>query len=174
MATPYDIGAGEVSPTGGLQPGLVYEIDPADYLLFLCYYGYNTTDIKLISGQLKPGFSCPENSSTDMISNINYPSIAVSKNATEFSVTVTRTVTNVGSDEETTYTVTVDAPKGLKVTVVPDALKFTGSTNRLIYQVTFLYSSPSFKEGAFGTITWTNGKHKVRTPFVVSSNLRGP
>lgn len=174
VATPYDIGAGEVSPTGGLQPGLAYEIEPADYLLFLCYYGYNITDIKLISGQLPLGFSCPMNSSTDMISDINYPSIAVSKNVTKASVTVRRTVTNVDSDEETTYTVTVDAPKGLEVTVVPDALKFTRSTKRLSYQVTFLYSSPSVKDDVFGAITWKNGKHKVRSPFVVSSDLPGP
>ncbi|XVF35926.1 hypothetical protein REPUB_Repub19eG0013900 [Reevesia pubescens] len=38
-ATPYDFGAGEVSTTGPLQPGLVYETTTIDYLNFLCYHG---------------------------------------------------------------------------------------------------------------------------------------
>ncbi|KAK8601352.1 hypothetical protein V6N12_051189 [Hibiscus sabdariffa] len=38
-ATPYDFGAGEVSPTGPLEPGLVYETTDVDYLNFLCYHG---------------------------------------------------------------------------------------------------------------------------------------
>ncbi|KAH9625467.1 hypothetical protein KSS87_008130 [Heliosperma pusillum] len=162
-ATPYDYGSGEVSPTGGLTPGLVYELEPTDYLDFLCYYGYNLSTIKLISAQLPDRFSCPSNSSQDMISNINYPSIAVSKNAG----TVKRTVTNVDSEEETNYTVIVDAPKGLEVTVLPKELKFTASIKKLSYQITF---TASYAKGdLFGAITWTNNKYNVRSPFVITS-----
>lgn len=171
VATPYDHGAGEVSPTGGLQPGLVYDTDPADYLQFLCYIGYDVSTIKLVAGELPAGFSCAKNSSKDMIWNLNHPSIAVSKNVAAAPVTVTRTVTNVdSSDAETTYTVNVDAPKGLEVNVVPSSLKFTASTGKLSYQVTFSSSSTSSVKGdVFGAITWTNKKHQVRSPFVVSS-----
>ena len=35
-ATPYDFGAGELSITEPLQPGLVYETTAIDYLNFLC------------------------------------------------------------------------------------------------------------------------------------------
>ncbi|KAK9748542.1 hypothetical protein RND81_02G065400 [Saponaria officinalis] len=161
--TAYDYGAGEVSPTGGLQPGLVYELDPSDYLLFLCYYGYNLSTIKLISSQFPDGFSCPSNSTKDMISNLNYPSIALSK----MNVTVNRTVTNVDTDAETTYSVIVNAPKGLDVNVTPNELVFTKDVKKLSYQVTFS-SSSSLKGDLFGAITWTNKKYNVRSPFVVS------
>ncbi|KAL9244054.1 hypothetical protein vseg_017867 [Gypsophila vaccaria] len=161
--TAYDYGSGEVSPTGGLQPGLIYELDSSDYLQFLCYYGYNLSTIKLISAQLPDGFSCPNNATKDMISNLNYPSIAVSK----INVTVTRTVTNVDSDAETTYTAFVDGPKGLEVNVTPNELVFTKDIKKLSYQVTFS-SSSSLNGDLFGAITWTNKKYSVRSPFVVS------
>ncbi|XP_021756587.1 CO(2)-response secreted protease-like [Chenopodium quinoa] len=166
-ATPYDYGAGEVSPTGGIQPGLVYDIDPADYLQFLCYYGYDISAIKLIAAELPSGFACPKNSSKDMISNMNYPSIAISMNATTEPVTVKRTVTNVDTDEATTYTVTIDKPAGLEVNVSPNELKFTANAKKLNYEVTFSPSS-SAKGDLFGAITWTNKKYKVRSPFVVN------
>ncbi|XP_010692513.2 CO(2)-response secreted protease [Beta vulgaris subsp. vulgaris] len=167
VATPYDFGAGEVSPTGGLQPGLVYDIEPSEYLQFLCYYGYNITTIKLIAAQIPSGFSCPSNSSTNMISNINYPSIAVSMNGTTAPITVKRTVTNVDADEETIYTVTVDKPSEVEVTVSPSELKFTVDTKKLDYQVTFSASSSSAKRDLFGAITWKSKKYKVRSPIVV-------
>lgn len=174
VATPYDYGAGEVSPTGGIQPGLVYDTDPSDYLNFLCYIGYDLPTIKLISPNLPGTFSCPKNTTNDMVSNINYPSIAVSNYVATSPVTVKRTVTNVdSSDEETSYTVTVDSPKGFEVNVEPKALNFTAGIKKLSYQVTFSSSSSStssVKGDVFGAITWVNKKHRVRSPFVVSSN----
>ncbi|KAL2895383.1 CO(2)-response secreted protease [Bienertia sinuspersici] len=168
-ATPYDFGAGQVSPNGGLQPGLVYDIDPTDYLQFLCYYGYDETKIKLIAGKLPSGFACPKNSSTAMISNINYPSIAITMNATTGPVTVQRTVTNVDANQKTTvYTVTVEKPTGMEVTVTPNELRFTADASKLNYQVKFSASSDE-KRDLFGAITWTNKSYKVRSPFVVSS-----
>lgn len=170
-ATPYDYGAGEVSPSGALQPGLVYETETADYLQFLCNYGYDISTIKLISPTLPDGFTCPKTANADLISNMNYPSIAVSKFSGNESKKVSRTVTNVGSDAETQYTVSVSTSSGVEVKVIPDTLKFTKDTKKLSYQVIFSSNGSSKAKGAvFGSITWTNGKHKVRSPFVVSSN----
>ncbi|XP_057975466.1 CO(2)-response secreted protease-like [Malania oleifera] len=169
-ATPFDYGAGEISPLGSLQPGLVYETDKIDYLLFLCYYGYDLSKIKLISPTLPDGFACPKNSTSDLISNINYPSITISKFDGKGSKVVTRTVTNVGASDETIYTASIDAPSGMNVKVVPNKLQFMKNTNKLSYQVTFsLSKSAAFKGDAFGSITWTNGKYIVRSPFVVSN-----
>ncbi|KAG9442718.1 hypothetical protein H6P81_018572 [Aristolochia fimbriata] len=167
-ATPYDYGAGEVSPSGSMQPGLVYETEKEDYLLFLCNYGYELSTIKLISS-LPDEFQCPKNSSKDMISNLNYPSIAVSKFDGKSSKQVNRTVTNVGADEETTYVANIQSPQGLDVKVIPDKLQFTKNTMKLSYQVVFS-SKSSVKDDLFGSIIWSNGKYKVRTPFVVTSN----
>ncbi|XP_057516100.1 CO(2)-response secreted protease [Amaranthus tricolor] len=167
-ATAYDIGAGEVSPTGGLQPGLIYEINTTDYLYFLCYYGYNLSTIKLIATEIPSGFSCPEISSIDMISNINYPSIAVTMNASATTMTVKRTVTNVGSNAEIVYTAVVDKPAGIEVDVSPRELKFTSDSKILDYKVTFSTFSTTGKGDLFGAITWTNKEYQVRSPFVVA------
>lgn len=167
IATAYDYGAGEISTTGPLQPGLVYETTTVDYLNFLCYYGYDTSTIKVISATLPEGFTCPKESSSDLISNINYPSIAVFNLPANQIRNVSRTLTNVGGDGDTSYTAVLSVPYGLEVAVGPKELKFTKNGQKLSYQVYF--KAFSTLEDVFGAITWTNGKFKVRTPFVVSS-----
>lgn len=166
-ATPYDLGAGEISTTGSLQPGLVYETETLEYLQFLCNIGFDIKKIKLISSSVPDHFTCALNSSINLISNMNYPSIAVS-NITEKEIKkVVRTVTNVGQDESV-YTASVVAPTGLEIQVSPNKLQFTKSNKKLSYEVTFKRTSPSTGGDIFGSITWTNGMYKVRSPFVVS------
>ncbi|CAN6165893.1 unnamed protein product [Urochloa humidicola] len=172
-ATPYDRGAGQVHPPAALDPGLVYDAGEDDYLGFLCNYGYNAAKIKLIT-LLPGGFACAANASAALISDLNYPSIAVSglgNGKGGGSRTVIRAVTNVGAAEEVTYTATVDAPAGLEVKVTPSKLVFTKDVKRLAFQVSFSGGSDAAKKkGAlFGSITWSDGKHLVRSPFVVTS-----
>lgn len=167
LATPYEYGAGEVSTSKAAQPGLVYENENFDYLFFLCNFGYNLSTIKLIAANIPDGFSCPENSNEDLISNMNYPSIAIT--GLSGSKTVTRTVTNVGG-VETVYGATVDAPDGVNVKVVPDKLQFTKDKTKQTYQVTFTPVGSSSMGDMFGSITWSNGNYDVRSPFVVSGN----
>lgn len=170
IATPYDYGAGEVTTSGPLQPGLVYETSTIDYLNYLCYSGRSTSAIIDIVKTVPDGFACPKDSNSDYISNINYPSIAISKFNGKESKNVSRTVTNVAGDGEGVYTVSVDAPSGVNVKVIPDKLQFTKNNEKLSYQVIFSSSSATqLKEDVFGSITWTNGKYKVRSPFVLSS-----
>ncbi|KAL4579000.1 hypothetical protein LXL04_015135 [Taraxacum kok-saghyz] len=164
IATPYDFGAGQVA-SSPLQPGLIYETEIVDYLHFLCNIGYNLYKIKRISSTLPPKFSCPNNSSVNSVSNLNYPSIAVSR-FTEKERRVTRTVTNIDG-EATTYTVSVEAPKGLKVEVRPSTLEFTERNKKQTYEVIFK-SSGKLERDNFGAITWSNGKYRVRSPFVVT------
>nr|XP_043633866.1 CO(2)-response secreted protease [Erigeron canadensis] len=165
IATPYDFGAGEVT-SDPLQPGLVYETEIIEYLHYLCNVGYNVDTIKRISSTVPSDFTCPSNSNKNLISNMNYPSIAISKfNGKERKVS--RKVTNV-DNEDTTYTASVEAPNGLEVKVVPHKLKFTESENEITYQVIFK-SDSKLSGDNFGAITWSNGKYRVRSPFVVSS-----
>lgn len=170
-ATPYDFGSGQVSLSGPLQPGLVYDIEITDYLQYLCNSGYNTSQIKLISSNLPAHFSCSSNSSEEQMSNLNYPSIAVSFFNDHKSIKVKRTVTNVGK-EDSLYTVSVETPKdaGLEAHVTPKKLQFTKNIRRLSYQVTFKHdNSREFINGnVFGSITWTGGKYKVRIPYAVT------
>ena len=162
-ATPYDYGAGQVHPTGALDPGLVFDAGEDDYLRFLCNYGYDASKIKLIAASLPGGFSCAANASTGLISELNYPSIAVSRlgKAAGGGRTVTRAVTNVGA-EEATYTVAASAPAGLDVKVTPSKLEFTKGVKTLAFQVSFSGGKDAVaaNKGAMsGSITWSDGKH---------------
>lgn len=168
VATPYDYGGGQVNPNGALDPGLVYDLEADDYLQFLCNYGYDSSQIKLITTP-PSGFSCAGNASKDLISDLNYPSIAVTGLGRAGSRTVTRAVTNVGAQAEASYTVSVSVPDGLDVKVVPSKLQFTKSVKKLPFQVTFSGMNMAAKGALSGSITWSDGKHTVHSPFVVSS-----
>ncbi|KAB5557710.1 hypothetical protein DKX38_008619 [Salix brachista] len=166
IATAYDYGAGEISTNRASQPGLVYETTAIDYLNFLCYHGYNKSTIKVISKKVPAGFACPKESKADLISNINYPSIAVYKLTGKHSRSITRTLTNVAGGGNTTYSVTIEAPTGLTVTVSPTRLQFTKNGQRLSYHIIFTPTVSSLQKDMFGSITWANKKFNVRAPFV--------
>ncbi|PRQ27262.1 putative tripeptidyl-peptidase II [Rosa chinensis] len=168
IATPYDYGAGEVTVTGPLHPGLVYETDTVDYLNYLCYYGFDTSKLKTIARTAPIGFACSKDSKADYISNINYPSIAISKFNGKESRNISRKVTNVAGDGEVVFTAIVDTPSGLSVKVIPDKLHFSKNNQKLSYQMVFSSTTSVPKEDMFGSLTWSNGKYKVRSPFVVS------
>nr|XP_015887199.2 CO(2)-response secreted protease-like isoform X1 [Ziziphus jujuba var. spinosa] len=168
IATPHDYGAGEVTTQGPLQPGLVYETSTIDYLYFLCYSRYELSDIKKLSNTIPSNFTCPKEWSDDAISNINYPSIAISNFDGKQSKNVTRTVTNVSGDEKAVFMATMDAPSGLDVKVIPDKLAFTKNNQKLSYQVVFSSAVSPINSHVYGSITWTNGKFSARSPFVVS------
>ncbi|GFP88844.1 co(2)-response secreted protease [Phtheirospermum japonicum] len=165
IATPYDIGSGEINLFDPLWPGLVYETKTTDYVQFLCNMGYDASMIKLISSTVSNNFSCPTNSSSHSISDMNYPSVAVSGLKSNETRTVKRTVTNVG-EVYSTYTATVEAPAGLQVQVVPNKLQFTKKVKTRTFQVTFKFTTANSSGDLFGSFTWCNGKYKVRSPFV--------
>ncbi|KAG7597683.1 Peptidase S8/S53 domain superfamily [Arabidopsis suecica] len=167
-ATPYDSGAGELSSTASMQPGLVYETTEIDYLNFLCYYGYNVTTIKAMAKAFPENFTCPADSNLDLISTINYPSIGISGFKGNGSKTVARTLTNVGGDGVAVYTVSLETPPGFNIQVTPEKLQFTKDGEKLTYQV-IVSATASLKQDVFGALTWSNAKYKVRSPIVISS-----
>ncbi|KAF8403567.1 hypothetical protein HHK36_011671 [Tetracentron sinense] len=164
FASPHEMGAGQICPLKALNPGLVYETTTKDYLHFLCYYGYKEKLIRSMSGT---NFSCPTTSFEDLISNLNYPSISISKlDRKRGSQTITRTVTNVGS-KNSTYIATVQAPIGLVAKVSPNKLIFTDNLRTASFKV-FFSSDGSTMGYKFGAVTWSDGLHFVRTVFVVN------
>ncbi|GLJ13773.1 hypothetical protein SUGI_0219910, partial [Cryptomeria japonica] len=96
-ADPFDFGAGHVNPKQAMNPGLVYDAGPTDYIMFLCSLGYTQKQIRTIVSSSKLNTSCPEKSSA---SGLNYPSITVSN--LESTPTIKRTVTNVSPDDNLT------------------------------------------------------------------------
>jgi len=162
-ASPLDMGSGEVSPARALNPGLIYDTTVEDYLLFLCNAGFNTSQITAVLGN--QNFSCPSDAKDDHISDMNYPTIAIA--ALQSARTIKRTLTNIGSASGSVYKVTIDAPEGFDVKVSPNQLVFSRISEQVTYSVTFTPSNTTSKRYTFGAITWADGTHSVRTPFVV-------
>lgn len=163
-ASPFDMGAGELSPMRALNPGLVYDTTIDDYLLFLCNLGFKASQISSVSGN--KGFSCSSDSKDELISDMNYPSIAIS--GLNSARSVKRTLTNIGSASGSVYKLTVDSPQGLDVQVSPSELAFSGTSDKISFSVLFTASATARKGYAFGSINWADGTHNVRTPFAVN------
>ncbi|CDP06138.1 unnamed protein product [Coffea canephora] len=142
--TPFAYGAGLIRPSRAMDPGLVYDLTDQDYFTFL--------------------FTCPP---PIKLYNFNYPAIAV-HNFND-SVTVTRTVKNVGSSPAT-YTVHVRNPAGLSVDVQPKTLAFATIGEQKSFNVTITATKAgAAREYVFGSFTWLDGKHSVRSHIAVKA-----
>jgi hypothetical protein len=88
------------------------------------------------------------------------------------SKTFIRTVTNVGA-VNSVYHVSVESQiKGVTVTVRPSRLVFSETVKKRSYVVTVTADTRNMKmdpSGAvFGSLSWTDGTHVVRSPIVVT------
>ncbi|BAT91046.1 hypothetical protein LR48_Vigan08g183300 [Vigna angularis] len=169
-STPYDFGAGHLNLGRALDPGLVYDITNNDYVNFLCGIGYGPKVIQVIT---RTPASCPVRKPSP--ENLNYPSFVAMFPVSSKGVaskTFIRTVTNVGS-ANAVYRVSVEAPaSGVTVTVKPSRLVFSEAVKKRSYVVTVAGDTRNLKMGqsgaVFGSLTWTDGKHVVRSPIVVT------
>lgn len=165
FASPHETGVGEIKPLKALNPGLVFETETKDYLRFLCYFGYSERNIRSMSKYTN--FNCPRNSIDNLISNINYPSISISKlDRHSAAKIVKRTVTNVGL-QNVTYISRVNAPSGLAVKVLPQKLVFVKGVKRISFRVSF-YGKEAAGGYNFGSITWSDNRHSVQMIFAVN------
>ncbi len=153
FAGPREYGAGQVVPSRSFLPGLVYDSAPKDWIRYLCGTGERPA-----SGQ-----DCTSAGGAIDPSNLNGPSIAVG--ALPGVQTITRTVTSVASKKQT-YVVDVDEPAGVEVTVSPSRFTIEPGKKRT-FTVVIRRISAAFDEYAYGSITWSDGKHKVRSPLAV-------
>ncbi|EYU25439.1 hypothetical protein MIMGU_mgv1a0017512mg, partial [Erythranthe guttata] len=82
------------------------------------------------------------------------------------------TLTNVGSGGAT-YRAEVERPKGSTIVVSPERLVFGSKHEKRSYSLTIRYRSNSEFVIADGSITWIeeNGKHRVRSPIVISPGV---
>ncbi|KAF5177298.1 Subtilisin-like protease SBT5.6 [Thalictrum thalictroides] len=152
-ANPFNYGSGHLRPTKVSDPGLVYDASYTDYLLFLCSIGVNNVD---------KTFKCPSNPPS--ANNLNYPSLAIAHlNGT---MTVNRTVTNVGS-KPSVYIASVEPPLGFSVKLQPKILYFTEVGEKKSFLVTVKAKKGGKGEYSFGSYTWNDGIHEVRSPIVV-------
>ena len=155
-ADPFDYGGGHIVPNAAVDPGLVYDADLFDYLAFLCGAEPDFVGEDLCAAVGSLGYSFDA-------SDLNYPSIGISKLAGV--QTVTRRVTNVGVAD--TYSAVVNAPAGIDVSVSPIALELDeGETGE--FTVTFTATEAVVTgQWLFGDLTWTSGTIDVRSPIAV-------
>jgi hypothetical protein len=145
-ADPFDFGAGHVVPNSAADPGLVYDASFGDYVRFLRGQGLirGTGGIKAY--------------------NLNLASIAVGRLAG--SQAVTRTVKNVSSSAAH-YAVSVSAPAGVSVAVSPSSFDIAPGATQT-YTATFTsQESAAMNAYTFGSLTWSDGTHAVRSPIAV-------
>lgn len=158
-ADPFQFGGGHFRPAKAADPGLIYDASYTDYLFYLCSIG-----VKIDST-----FTCPRHSPGQV--NLNYPSLAIP--GLRDSVTVVRTVTNVGSSKSI-YFVSVKPPLRISVKIWPPILHF----NRVGEKISFTITVKVAASGTTGTVekqkygygwyTWSDGIHNVRSPMAVS------
>ncbi|XVE64948.1 hypothetical protein DITRI_Ditri07aG0142500 [Diplodiscus trichospermus] len=164
MLQPADIfatGAGHINPSRADKPGLIYDIQPDDYIPYLCGLGYKDEEVGIIAhGSVK----CSETPSIPE-GELNYPSFSVKLGPSQ---TYTRTVTNVG-EANSSYEVMVVAPKGVDVIVKPSILYFAELNQKATYSITFTRVESAYKTGDFaqGFIKWVSAKCFVRSPIAV-------
>ncbi|XP_038979859.1 subtilisin-like protease SBT3.9 [Phoenix dactylifera] len=162
-ADPFDYGGGHVDPNRAADPGLVYNMSTIDYVPFLCSLSYNDP---AISNLMDQQITCPITTSE---LDLNLPSIVIPN--LKGTATISRTMTNVGP-ANSVYEALVHPPRGIKMQVMPLILEFNSTTTSISFTVTF--ASPSRKvhsDYRFGSLTWTDGVHVVRSPVAVRAIL---
>ncbi|KAL5172975.1 Subtilisin-like protease SBT3.5 [Glycine soja] len=157
-ANAFDYGSGFVNPARVLDPGLIYDLKPADFVAFLCSLGYDPRSLHQVT---RDNSTCDRAFST--ASDLNYPSISVPNLKDNFSVT--RIVTNVGK-AKSVYKAVVSPPPGVRVSVIPNRLIFSRIGQKINFTVNFKVTAPS-KGYAFGLLSWRNRRSQVTSPLVV-------
>jgi subtilisin family serine protease len=146
-SNPFGAGSGQVRPNAMVNPGLVYDAGFGDYLSFLKGQGLIGNNVPAIDA-----------------SDLNQPSLAIGDLAG--SQTLTRTVTNLGG-AAATYTADVAPPLGFTVNTNPSSFTIpAGGTQKFTVTITRTDAAP-LNAYRFGSLTWRDGAHNVRSPIVV-------
>jgi hypothetical protein len=164
----FAMGAGLVNPTRALDPGLVYDLAPADYIPYVCGLGYDENFVKDIIAQPMMNVSCAATRKIEG-KDLNYPSIMATLTPATPEVTVRRAVTNVG-DPLAVYTAEVVTPEGVAVEVVPNTLAFGLMLRTVEFTVKLRRGADAAINGtAEGSLRWVsgNGKYSVRSPIAI-------
>ncbi|KAF7804593.1 subtilisin-like protease SBT1.2 [Senna tora] len=167
----FAMGSGHVNPERAINPGLVYDIRPDDYVTHLCSLGYTKSEIFSITHR---NVSCHGIMRMHRGFSLNYPSISVIfKDGMRIKM-FSRRLTNVGSPNST-YSVEVMAPAGVKVITKPKRLVFEHINQSLNYRVWFISrkkvkgaDTMAFAEGHLTWVHSENGFYRVRSPIAVT------
>ncbi|XP_048230948.1 subtilisin-like protease 3 isoform X2 [Ricinus communis] len=159
-ATVFDMGAGHVNPSRANDPGLVYDIQPDDYIPYLCGLGYSDKHVRVI---VQRKVKCT-NVATIPEAQLNYPSFSIKLGSSP--QTYTRTVTNFGQPNSAYY-LEIFAPKGVDVMVTPQKITFNGVNQKATYSATFSKNGNANGLFAQGYLKWVAEGYSVGSPIAV-------
>ncbi|XVE58269.1 hypothetical protein DITRI_Ditri04bG0156900 [Diplodiscus trichospermus] len=159
LADPFDFGGGIVNPNAAADPGLFYDMDIEDYVQYLCAMGYTNSDISQLT---EHPVVCPYKQPS--ILDINLPSITIP--SLRKPIVLTRTVTNVGP-VNSKYKANVEFAPGINIAVRPETLIFNSKTKTISFSVMIMNTHNLNAGHYFGSLTWTDGVHVVRSPISV-------
>ncbi|KAG2699213.1 hypothetical protein I3760_07G183000 [Carya illinoinensis] len=164
----FAYGSGLLNPAKAVDPGLVFNASASDYIGFLCHQGYNTTTLRLVTGDR----SVCESTKPGRGWHLNYPSFSLAiEDGHKIRGTFRRTVTNVGSPDSTYYA-SIDIPDPLiHIHVKPSVLSFSAVGEEKSFTVTVRGPYLSQMPIISGSIVWSDGVHGVRTPLVIYTVL---
>lgn len=151
---PFAQGAGFVDPNPAADPGLVYPTTATEYRRYMVGLGVR--------------FAPPNDTLTAIsASNLNQASVAIGKLAGI--ETVTRRVKNVGTSTGN-YTATIDLD-GFTVEVlqggVADNTISLAPNAEATFDLRFTRTDAPLNDWAIGSLTWSDGTHRVRSPIAV-------
>ena len=148
---PWSQGAGHVAPNKALDPGLVYDNGKIEFIRYQC---------NVNKPAVTPASDCTTYGTLDQTYNFNLPSITVG--AVAGSTVVTRKVTNVGA-ASATYSATATL-SGFSVVVTPSSLTLAPGETKS-YTVTLTGAGAADGQWAYGSLSWSDGAHVVRSPI---------
>ncbi|XP_016162747.1 subtilisin-like protease SBT4.8 [Arachis ipaensis] len=163
----FSYGSGFLDPVRAINPGLVFDASKKDYVNLLCRIGYDTMEVRKISGDKSV---CPSSSShhhLPMAKDFNYPAIAAEIEPNKpFRINFTRTVTNVGF-ANSTYKAYIQQHSGINITVVPNILEFKSLKEKQSFVVHVVGGKFSDNSVVSSSLLWSDGTHSVRSPIVL-------
>ena len=159
----FGYGSGHINPLKVVNPGLVYDAGPIDYIRFLCGQKYSTTLLRLVTGD---NSTCDATTSAK-VWDLNYPSFALSTSPSETNFTriFNRVVTNVGTPVSTYRASVTGAPAGIRIRLNPSVLSFTSLGQTLSFTLTV--EGTIVDPMVSASLVWDDGVHQVRSPIVV-------
>lgn len=160
----FAYGSGQINPTKATDPGLVYEVEPDDYLKMLCAEGFESGLLSKVSGHY---VNCSDRTETK---DLNYPTMASFFPALDpFNITFRRTVTNVGLPNSTYKASVAPLRPEIQISVEPEILSFSSLKEKKSFVVTI--SGKDLKDGSVVSsfLVWSDGSHRVRSPIVAHS-----
>ena len=146
------------TPAPAFDPGLVYDSDANDWFAYGCAIGQLQLDHRPVVLRRRCRRSTRATSTTR----------ASPWRALAGTQTVTRTITNISTDQASQYKPTIQAPAGFTASVNVDKLHDPAAAVAKSFKVTLTRTTAPLGQWAFGSLTWTDKRgHSVRSSIAL-------